>query len=351
MKLSIILRWLTILISQPVIGGQAVIEGVMMRSPKSLAIAVRRQDGSIALREDAWLSFSERLPFLKWPFLRGATMLIESMVNGVQALNFSAEQAMIDEKNSDASTEDEPVNKWLLLGTAIFSMGLGMLIFKGVPHGLTMWLGLNTDQALFHLVDGAIKLAFFVAYIFAISQMNDVKRLFMYHGAEHKSVHTYEQGLALGVDETMPQTTAHPRCGTTLILLVITLSIFVFVAVIPFLPKVSDTAWIQNIFALFVKIPLMLPVAGLAYEFQRLAAKNPDAWWVRAAIAPGMQMQKLTTREPDAAQVEVALTALRKALWREQNSDEHAKATDERERTVVLYNAFEDVVSQIPLKA
>jgi uncharacterized protein YqhQ len=334
-------RWWLILLSlaaKPVIGGQAVIEGVMMRSPRSFAVAVRRPDGTIVVREAGWLSFSERLRFLKWPLLRGANMLIESMANGISALNFSAAQAMPEEEEEGAAKGDGDEEAksggaaiWLTLAV---SLAFAMLLFKGVPHVATWGLGtllggeggtaLPMDGPAFHLVDGVLRLSIFIAYIVGISMMSDVKRLFMYHGAEHKSVHSWEQDAPLTVDATRPQSTAHPRCGTSLILLVIAVSVFVFAFALPFLPQVSENSFVQALFALVVKIPLLLPIAGLAYEAQRLAAKNPGNPIVRMLIAPGMLMQKLTTREPTDPELEVALTALRKAVWRErlENGDE-----------------------------
>ncbi len=348
-------RWFLILLSlmaKPVIGGQAVIEGVMMRSPRSFAVAVRRPDGSIVVREAGWLSFSERLPFLKWPLLRGANMLIESMANGISALNFSAAQAMPEEDDKAASNagesgaaadvKGEPVASHAaedagaktggaaLWGTLVLSLAMAVLIFKGIPHMVTWGLGallgseagsaLPMDGALFHLVDGGLRVAMFAGYITLISRLDDVKRLFMYHGAEHKSVHTWEGDLPLDVEHTRPQSTAHPRCGTSLILLVIAVSVVVFAAALPFLPIISENTLVQTLFTFAVKVPLLLPIAGLAYEAQRLAAKHPSNPLVRALIAPGMLMQRLTTREPGDAELEVALTALRKAVWREKLS-------------------------------
>lgn len=331
-------RWwllMTMLAAKPVIGGQAVIEGVMMRSPRSFAVAVRRPDGSIVVREAGWLSFSERLPFLKWPLFRGANMLIESMANGISALNFSAAQAMPEEEpkeGKEASAKD-PAEGEKSGGAAVFltlalSLGAAVLLFKGVPHlatwGLGAWLGagsgataLPMDGAAFHLVDGLLRLSIFVGYILLITRLPDVKRLFMYHGAEHKSVHSWEQDQPLDVEHTRPQSTAHPRCGTSLILLVIAVSVFVFAVALPFLPQVSESSFVQALFGFAVKVPLLLPIAGLAYEVQRLAAKNPGNPLVRALIAPGMLMQRLTTREPGDPELEVALTALRKTVWRE----------------------------------
>ncbi|MES2505015.1 MAG: DUF1385 domain-containing protein [Myxococcota bacterium] len=313
--------------TKPLVGGQAVVEGVMMRSPKSFAVAVRKPDQSIVIRERQWLSFSEKLPFLRWPLLRGATMLVESMYNGLSALQFSAEQAL--EAPTTSTKKDTGKFDWALAGTMAFSMLLGLALFKAVPHMsayvLGEFLGHDGHSALpvtsiaFHLVDGTIKMALFVGYILAISTMKDVKRLFMYHGAEHKSVHTFEKNLALDVDQARLQSTAHPRCGTSLILLVIAVSILVFALVLPWIPPVSDSTLTQSLFLMALKIPLMLPIAGIAYEFQRAAAKNPDSFWIKLFVSPGMLMQRLTTREPTDDQLEIALAALRKTMWREKN--------------------------------
>lgn len=336
----------------PTIGGQAVIEGVMMRSPKSFVVAVRKANGSIVVRERPWLSFAERFRILKWPIFRGANMLIESMYNGMNALQFSAEQAAT-ESEAENATEKDSVSKTSLAVTLIVSLVLGALIFKGVPHFMAYGLGeffaqsghtaLPMNSAGFHLVDGTIKMMIFIGYILVISRMSDVKRLFMYHGAEHKAVHAYEKNLELDVDNTRIQSTAHPRCGTSLILLVLVTSIVVFAATIPLLPIVSDNSLIQAVFSLAVKIPLMLPVAGVAYEFQRAAAKNPDNFWVKLFISPGMLMQRLTTREPSDDQLEISLTALRKALWREQ-IQERATASED---VIETYDNFATVQKSI----
>jgi uncharacterized protein YqhQ len=323
------------LTAKPVIGGQAVIEGVMMRSPKSFAIAVRTPDGGITVREEAWLSFAERLPLLKWPLLRGATMLVESMYNGMLALNFSAATAFPDDKAASEELKKSEAAKqsggFGMMAPVILSMAFAFGLFKGVPHftawGLGQLLGTTVDgvtttalpmtSPLFHLVDGAVKLALFIGYILLISRMNEVKRLFMYHGAEHKSVHVWEANEPLDLQHATPKTTAHPRCGTSLLLLVIATSMLVFAAVLPWMPTVSSNSAIQAAFLLVIKMPLLLPIAGIAYELQRLAAKYPSNPVVRLFIAPGMLMQRLTTKEPGAPELEVALTALRKTVWRE----------------------------------
>ncbi len=319
--------------TKPLVGGQAVVEGVMMRSPKSFAVAVRKPDKTILIRERPWLSFSEKLPFLRWPLLRGATMLVESMYNGLSALQFSAEQAL--EADGNLTPNPSPQSRegregkfdWKLAITMGASMLLGIGIFKAVPHLSAYLLGeffghdgqsaLPITSVAFHLVDGALKMSLFVGYILAISMMDDVKRLFMYHGAEHKSVHTFEKDLPLDVEHARLQSTAHPRCGTSLILLVIAVSILVFALVLPWVPRVSDSNLVQSLFLMLLKIPLMFPIAGIAYEFQRAAAKDPKNFWVRLFVSPGMMMQRLTTREPTDDQLEIALAALRKTMWRE----------------------------------
>lgn len=318
------------MVTKPLVGGQAVVEGVMMRSPNSFAVAVRRPDHSIVVRERQWLSFSEKLPFLRWPLLRGATLLIESLYNGLSALQFSAEQALEkDPLTRPAIVEPSKKMDWALMSTMAFSLTLGLALFKGVPHVIAFLLGelfgQNGESALpvtsvwFHLVDGCIKMSLFVAYIAAISRLKDVKRIFMYHGAEHKAVHAFEKDLNLTVANTRIQPTAHPRCGTSLILLVIAVSIVVFAFTLPFVPPVTDNKLGTNLFLMILKIPLMLPIAGIAYEFQRAAARDPKNFWVKLFITPGMLMQRLTTREPTDDQMEIALAALKKTLWREQN--------------------------------
>jgi uncharacterized protein YqhQ len=349
-----------VMTARPIIGGQAVIEGVMMRSPKSLAVAVRQPDGTIALREEQWLSFAERFPFLKWPLFRGANMLVESLYNGMLALNWSAATAFPDDEKAKAENDKGGKGLWL---TVLVSLGFAFALFKGVPHFSTWALGqllghawnlkdgesaLPMTSPLFHVVDGVIKLGMFTGYIALISRMNEVKRLFMYHGAEHKSVHVWEAGEDLDVEHARPKTTAHPRCGTSLILLVIATSIVVFAAVLPFVPVVFEHDSAQALFLLVVKIPLLLPIAGLAYEAQRLAAKHPGNPLVRALIAPGMLMQRLTTREPGDKELEVALAALRKTVWRERQVSEGGQVLAVHGATTVeIFPDFDAVTKKV----
>ena len=329
-------------VDKPYVGGQAVIEGVMMRSPRCLAIAVRRPDGTIVVREDAWISIWERLRFLRWPLFRGAVILAESVYNGIQALNFAAEQAEAAAPDPDAAKDaaqakvDQAVHgrpspapapapepapgKGGSAVTIFVSFLLAIGLFVGLPHALAWLTGeaagqsLDVDSFLFHLLDGLFKLAIFVAYIWGISRIPEIRRVFEYHGAEHKVVNVYENGQELSLDNAKRFTTFHARCGTSFLLFVLVLSIFMFAAVFPFIPRVSDVTVVNHLAMIFIKIPLMLPLAGFAYEINRFASKHPDQLWVQGIVAPGRLMQKLTTREPSEDQLEIALAAMRAAL-------------------------------------
>src|SRR5690606_9190961 len=200
------------------------------------------------------------------------------------------------------------------------SLAFGLARFVGAPHlaawGLGEVLGFDSASFTFHAVDGAIKLALLIGYMAAISLLPDVRRVFQYHGAEHKAIFTYERGLPLTVENARAQTRFHPRCGTSFLLIVIMVSVVLFSALLTY--QLSEVAVIDHFLKIVIKIPLMFPVAGLAYELIKLAGKKCDtSWWAKALSQPGMWLQKITTREPDDAQLEVALLSIRKTLWRE----------------------------------
>src|SRR5690606_27009709 len=206
--------------ARPYIGGQAVLEGVMMRSPKSFVVAVRRPDGSIAVREEPWNNFFTRHRIFRLPFLRGAVVLIESLWNGYVALDFSAQHAAPEEAGKPQSN--------LAIGlTLVLSLAFGLALFVGLPHFLTWGLGqllgrpLDTTQLAFHLIDGALRLVIFVGYIALVSRLAEIRRVFQYHGAEHKTIWAYEKGLPVEVETAVAQTTLHPRCGTSFLLIVV----------------------------------------------------------------------------------------------------------------------------------
>lgn len=330
---------------KPYVGGQAVIEGVMMRSPRCLAVAVRRPNGTIIVREDAWISLLERLRFLRWPFLRGAVVLIESLYNGIQALNFAAQHAAPDESAEKGDSRDEIPSRLAAVpadlskaadsitsieatkksdagvaATIALSFAIAIALFVGLPHLLTWGAGratgvpLDVDGFEFHAIDGAFKILIFVGYILTISRIPEIRRVFEYHGAEHKVVNAYENGQELTVENAQKWTTFHARCGTSFVLFVLVLSIFMFAAVFPLVPRVSEADLLNHVAMILLKVPLMLPLSGIAYEINRYAAAHPRQLWVQGLVLPGRLMQNLTTREPDANQLEIALAAMRAAL-------------------------------------
>jgi uncharacterized protein YqhQ len=299
------------------VGGQAVIEGVMMRAPNALAIAVRRPNGEVAVKEDVWRSLSNRLKFLKWPLIRGSIVFLEALINGLQALSFSANQALEDEKGKGA----DKLSSLALTLVMALAFGIGILFFVVLPHYLTGFLGqlwgreLNVDSIAFHLIDGVIKVFFFVSYIYFISFMKDIRRIFEYHGAEHKCIFAYEAGDELTIQNCQKYSTLHPRCGTAFLLLVFLISIFLFSITFPFLPKFPNLGkMLENLVYVGIKIPLLFPIAGIAYEVIKISGKRPDYPLLSWIIAPGLWLQRLTTRPPTDDQVEIALRALQGAL-------------------------------------
>ena len=295
------------------VGGQAVIEGVMMKSPHCLAIAVRQPDGNVIVKHEKWKSFAERHRIFKLPFFRGPVILIETLVNGIQALNFSASVALEEEDNSGT-----PLTIILAL---IAGLGLAITFFIVLPHYVSYVIGrigpvkFGINSGLFHIIDGYLKILFFFLYLVAISFFNDIKRVFQYHGAEHKSIYTYEAGEPLSVSNAKKYSTLHPRCGTAFLLIVLVLSIFVFSAFFVYVPQIpTDSTILKNMYNIFVKILLFIPLAGIAYEIIRFSGKHSENKLLRWVICPGLWLQKLTTREPDDDQLEVALKALKTAL-------------------------------------
>ncbi len=285
----------------------------MMRAPKSLAIALRRPNGEILIKEDRWRSLSERWSFLKWPFLRGSLIILEALINGMQALTFSANQALEE--------QDESLGEWALFFTIFVGLGAGVVLFVVLPHMISGLVGrlfgvrLGVEHLLFHLIDGAVKIMIFLGYVWLISLFKEIRRIFEYHGAEHKSVYAYEAGEALTVENAKKFSTLHPRCGTAFILVVLLISIFFFSIVFPFVPTLHDVPGVMNqMIAIVMKVLFMFPIAGLAYEMIRFSSGNMDRGLIRLAILPGLWMQKLTTREPSDDQLEVALAALNRAL-------------------------------------
>jgi len=307
------------------IGGQAVIEGVMMRSPVAYAVAVRRPDGSISVLRKDYVAFTARHWFWRLPFVRGVVVLLESLTIGMRALSFSADEAMQDEEREEARRKRErrgrTRERLLLAGTLVLSFGLGLVIFFWVPlqlsHVLTGLLG--TDSGIvFNLIDGVIRLVFLLVYIWVISLWGEIKRIFEYHGAEHKSIFTYEADQDLLPENASGQSRFHPRCGTSFLLTVVLVSIVVFT----FLGRPDS---IVEKLIRFAFIPV---IGGISYEFLRLAGQFPNSSWMRPMVMPGLWLQRITTNEPDRDQLEVALHALKEVLPDAQDAEHRRLAAE-----------------------
>lgn len=291
------------------VGGQAVIEGVMMRARRVLAIAVKKPDGSIVVKEDRLHTIAERFPFLQWPFFRGPIVLIEALLYGIKALTFSAHAALEE--------EEEQLSSWAMFLTLGTAFAMALLFFGLLPHYLSglvgkIWGGeLTVDQFSFHLIDGFLKIAFFLTYVWAISFLQDIRRVFEYHGAEHKSIFTYEAGEALTLENARKHKIWHPRCGTSFILVVLLVSILVFTLLFPLLP--SFKGWgrlLSTVIQVGIKVLLMFPIAALSYEVIRFGGRHTDNPFMKLLLLPGLLTQRLTAREPSDDQLEVALQAL-----------------------------------------
>lgn len=278
---------------RPNVGGQAVIEGVMMRGKTHVAVAVRQPDGEIAVDVRPVNSISDRYPILKKPFLRGVVSLVESLVMGMKALAYSAQASGEDDEKLDS--------KDMALTIAV-SAGLAILLFIVIPTWSMRFLtGITQDHMALNLAEGVLRMAIFLAYIAAISSMNDIQRVFQYHGAEHKTIYTYEAGLPLKVENVRPFSTLHPRCGTNFLMIVMLISMFIF----------TFLGWPNILERIASRILLMPVIAGVSYELIRYAGAHTDNPLVRIAITPGLLLQKLTTRQPDDSQIEVAIASLK----------------------------------------
>ena len=312
------------------VGGQAVIEGVMMRGPKSRATAVRNPEGEIRLECVPVHSIADRIPILKKPMFRGSVALIESLIMGIRSLSYSAKMA---------GEEEEQLSDKELAGTILFAFLLAAVIFIAIPTGAARLFHFVTEDPLFlNLMEGILRLVIFLGYIWGISRMKDIRRVFQYHGAEHKTIHCYEKDLPLTVANVQAQSRLHPRCGTNFLLIVMLVSIFVF----------AFLGW-PNLWMRIVSRIVLLPlVAGISYEIIRLAGSSENAV-VQTAIKPGLWLQYLTTRPPKDDMVEVAIASLKAVLPADDpalkedmllpNTDEHAaaakdgaEATDKIER-------------------
>lgn len=304
------------------VGGQAVIEGVMMRSPSAVATAVRKSNGEILITHRPFRGVASRFPILNLPILRGGVNLVETLILGMQSLNYSAEQAMSEEEREKAGPSDSWKNKLLSVATLVVAFVAGLGIFFYVPLLLTEWTGVEGSIA-FNLVDGLFRVVFFVAYIWLISLWKEMRRVFQYHGAEHKSIFVFESGLPLEPEYSKRFTTLHPRCGTSFLLLVMLTSIVVFA----FLGKP------ENVGERLIRIAFVPLIGGIAYELIKLSGKQSCQRWMKPIILPGLWLQKITTKEPTLEQVEVAMAAIDACLAYE------GQPEDARPRVLALQGA------------
>ena len=348
-----------------IVGGQAVMEGVMMRTPSAYAIACRKSDGEIVTTAETLPKWSDKYKWLSWPVLRGGATLVQSMGLGIKALNFSAKiyeddleaqkqkvkeeavqpDAVLAEGTTDEDFTKAPVTVVMpekkekkagsSIGTVfsiIVALGFNVLLFVVAPLLITnagfialgwadapllsenarwwetayayIWQTKPHSWIAFNLIDGIVRMFFFVTMIFTMSYLKDIRRVFEYHGAEHKTVFTWEKGLELNVDNAKVQRRQHPRCGTSFLMVVMLVSIVLF-SVIAF-----EQTWLN----LLVRILLMPLVAGLSYEVIRYAAKKESGAFFKSMTLPGIWLQNITTQEPDAEQLEVAIRALDESL-------------------------------------
>lgn len=299
------------------IGGQAVMEGVMIRSLNYNVIAVRKGKNIITKKE----KINQRKGFYKLPVIRGFFNLIDMLVVGMRSLMWSAEQQLDNGK-------EEKISKWETTLTILFSIVIAVLLFMALPYFLTLIAGFKEEiqPLFFNLIDGAIRIGIFLLYIYLISLMKDVKVLFQYHGAEHKAVHCYEKGEKLDVKNMKKYSTLHPRCGTAFIMIVLVVSILVFSILTPILlhlfpSLVSMQVFPRKVILFLIRISLLPLIAGLSYEFLKFSAKYEKNKAMKIFIWPGLLMQKITTKEPNNKQMEVAIEAVKKVLQLEKGKN------------------------------
>lgn len=323
------------------IGGQAVMEGVMMRGPHNIATAVRKSDGEIII-DNQPLGKVRKGKFVKLPIVRGCVNFIDSMIVGVKSLMFSAQFFDVDEDGEPIEQEPSKFEAWLekkldsekamnavIYISVFFSLILSVGLFILLPALITGFLkDAITNGALLALVEGVVRIAIFVVYLFFVSRMQDIKRVFMYHGAEHKSIFCYEKGLELTVENVKVQSRLHPRCGTSFLLIVMIISILVYsvipwneetFAAIPLIgPLLGAMPWVVT--RLLLRLLLLPIVAGISYEIIKFAGRHDNAF-TRAISKPGMWFQLITTNEPDEKQIEVAIAALNAVIPENKEDD------------------------------
>ena len=291
---------------ETLVGGQAVMEGVMMRAPHSYCVAVRTPDGQVVTEEHMLPRMSELYPIFKLPVFRGVGTLFQAMKLGLKALRFSADVALQAEQGQEKVPSAE-LSKWAITLQVLFSVGFFIFLYKFVPlylvTRLEKWYPVLEGRIAFNAADGVIRMGIFLAFLYFVSRMKDIRRVFQYHGAEHKVVFNFESGLPVNISNAQTFTTFHPRCGTSFLLVVMIVSMVVY-TLIPF----------DGFLAKFLSRVALLPViAGLSYELIRFAAKRRGSF-LATLTAPGLWLQRITTKPPSDDQAEIAIRALEGAM-------------------------------------
>jgi uncharacterized protein YqhQ len=292
------------------VGGQAVIEGVMMRTPHAYAVAIRRADGSMEIKREPVKRLSDYWKPLSWVVIRGFAVLLQSLILGIRTLNFSINVSMKDLEPEDKPPKEKKSEGSVLTVAAamIFGLAVTVLLFILLPLWITTWLKgyffAIHNWVVFNLVDGLIRVIFFLVYISLVSMLKDMRRVFQYHGAEHKVVHTWEAKEELTVENARKKSTLHPRCGTSFLMVVMVVSIIVF-SIFKF----------HGFGAIFLSRLVLIPVvSGLSYELIRFSASRYQKGIFRLLVSPGLSLQRITTKEPSDDQLEVAIRALKESL-------------------------------------
>ena len=297
---------LTIMKPSILVGGQAVIEGVMMRVPGAYATAVRDPEGKVHVDKHDFISRVETSGFWKKPILRGMMALFESMKMGMKTLQWSVDIAMPEE------AEKQP-GKLAHFFSTVFAIVLAISMFVVAPLGLTTWLlDIEREAVAFNIISGLFRISFFILYLLAISMMKDVKRLFRYHGAEHRVVFNFESGQDVNVDNAQSFSTYHPRCGTSFMFIVLLSAILVFALIDTIVMAIFGEITIFH--RLAFHLPLMPLVAGISYEIIKITARKDESLFFRSLRAPGLWLQRITTQPPEDDMVDVAITALQSAF-------------------------------------
>ena len=302
---------LTIMKPSILVGGQAVIEGVMMRVPGAYATAVRDPEGKVHVDKHDFISRVETSGFWKKPILRGMMALFESMKMGMKTLQWSVDIAMPEE------AEKQP-GKLAHFFSTVFAIVLAISMFVVAPLGLTTWLlDIEREAVAFNIISGLFRISFFILYLLAISMMKDVKRLFRYHGAEHRVVFNFESGKDVNVDNAQSFSTYHPRCGTSFMFIVLLSAILVFALIDTIVMAIFGEISIFH--RLAFHLPLMPLVAGISYEIIKITARKDESLFFRSLRAPGLWLQHITTQPPEDDMVDVAITALQSAFGEKYN--------------------------------